>query len=332
MVLPSWPTSTPSGVVEQLPAEAPVGAHQAEVGQRRPGAPASRATVAGASTPGAVGGDAVVRGACAAKASRSRGRIASIEPAGAFERARAQTGAGLRSGVGLELDVADRGAEQDRLVRAGRRVGQARAARTGARAGSRRTASRAAPRRGGRARSSRRCCRRTARRAGTAAARRGGRRGTSRRQSSPTPVSVKMSPSKPAVWLSSWRAVIDGRRGLVADLELRAGRCGIGSSRSTLPSSTSCITSVAVHTLVIDPIWKTESAVASTPVDRAQQAGGVVDDLAAGEDGHSRAGHVVLLDERGQLLRDPGLHVGQVAHAAHRKNEPRHCVRRLEQL
>jgi hypothetical protein len=28
------------------------------------------------------------------------------------------------------------------------------------------------------------------------------------RQSSPTPVSVKMSPSKPAVWLSSWRVVM----------------------------------------------------------------------------------------------------------------------------
>ncbi len=27
-------------------------------------------------------------------------------------------------------------------------------------------------------------------------------------QSSPIPVSVKMSPSKPAVWVSSWRTVI----------------------------------------------------------------------------------------------------------------------------
>ena len=60
-----------------------------------------------------------------AKASRSRGRIASIEPAGAFERASAQTGAGSVAGAGLGLDVADRGAEHDRLVRAGRRVGQA---------------------------------------------------------------------------------------------------------------------------------------------------------------------------------------------------------------
>src|ERR671920_506920 len=39
-----------------------------------------------------------------------------------------------------------------------------------------------------------------------------------------------------------------------------------GASRSSLPSSTSCMTTVAVHTLVMEPIWKTESSVASTPV------------------------------------------------------------------
>ena len=32
------------------------------------------------------------------------------------------------------------------------------------------------------------------------------------------------------------------------------------------PSSTSCMTRVAVRTFVIEPIWKTESAVTSTPV------------------------------------------------------------------
>ena len=39
-----------------------------------------------------------------------------------------------------------------------------------------------------------------------------------------------------------------------------------GTSRSTLPSSTSCMTSVLVQSLVIEPIWNTESGVASTPV------------------------------------------------------------------
>ena len=35
---------------------------------------------------------------------------------------------------------------------------------------------------------------------------------------------------------------------------------------SSSPSSASCMTSVAVQVLVIEPIWKTESVVASTPV------------------------------------------------------------------
>ena len=39
-----------------------------------------------------------------------------------------------------------------------------------------------------------------------------------------------------------------------------------GASRSSSPSSTSCTTSVAVHTFVIEPIWNSESGVTSTPV------------------------------------------------------------------
>ena len=60
-----------------------------------------------------------------AKARRSRGRIASIDPAGAFERASAQIGAGWSVGVGRRPDVADRGAEHDGLVGTVGRVGQA---------------------------------------------------------------------------------------------------------------------------------------------------------------------------------------------------------------
>ena len=187
MVLPSWPTIAPSGVSNRSKPRPQRGAHQAEVGQVDLRAPASGAAVPGASTwvPSAAPPSVEVH-----RGRRPAGRaarIASIEPAGAFERASAQTGAGLVAGARLELDVADRGAEQDRLVRAGRRVGQARAARRGARAGTRRTASRAAPRPGGRARSSRRCCRRTARRAGTAAGRRAGTPRYFSTQSSPTP-------------------------------------------------------------------------------------------------------------------------------------------------
>ena len=80
------------------------------------------------------------------------------------------------------------------------------------------------------------------------------------------PVSVKTSPSKPDVWVSSWRTVMT----LAASLSpiSNSGRyVWTVASRSTLPSSTSCSTSELVQSLVIDPIWNTESVVASTPVD-----------------------------------------------------------------
>ncbi len=84
-------------------------------------------------------------------------------------------------------------------------------------------------------------------------------------QSSPVPVSVKMSPSNPEVWVSSWRTVICAAASSSAIRN--SGRyVRTGSSRPTFPSSTSCMTSVLVHSLVIEPIWNTESAVASTPV------------------------------------------------------------------
>ena len=48
----------------------------------------------------------------------------------------------------------------------------------------------------------------------------------------------------------------------------------------------------------------------------AQHAGGVVDDLTVCEDGHGRGRDVVLLDQPGQLVGDPGLHLVQGAHGA----------------
>ncbi|SCK56578.1 hypothetical protein H180DRAFT_05255 [Streptomyces sp. WMMB 322] len=129
----------------------------------------------------------------------------------------------------------------------------------------RRRACPAAPRRAGPARSSPRCCTRNRSPGGISC-------GTSRRvatyfsmQSSPTPVSVKMSPSKPEVWVSSCLTVICSEASRSA--MRNSGRyLRTGSSGSTRPSSTSCMTSVLVHSFVTDPIWKTESVVASTPV------------------------------------------------------------------
>ena len=85
------------------------------------------------------------------------------------------------------------------------------------------------------------------------------------RQSSPRPVSVKTSPSMPLVWVSRCRMVTR----LVTSGSARrssGSTSAIGASRSSRPSSTSCMTIVAVHTLEMDPIWNTESVVASTPV------------------------------------------------------------------
>ena len=59
----------------------------------------------------------------------------------------------------------------------------------------------------------------------------------------------------------------DGEAAAASSASANSGRYRrTGASSSTRPSSTSCITSVAVQTLVIEPTWKTESAVASTPV------------------------------------------------------------------
>ncbi len=55
------------------------------------------------------------------------------------------------------------------------------------------------------------------------------------------------------------------------------------------------MTTVAVQTFVIDPIWKSESAVASTPVSRLSDPGGGGHDGAVAQHRDGRARHVVLL-------------------------------------
>ena len=70
---------------------------------------------------------------------------------------------------------------------------------------------------------------------------------------------------------------------------------------SSSPSSTSCMTRVVVQTFVIEPIWKTESGVASTPVAVLEQAGGEVDHLAVLEHRYRGAGHAALGDEAGEI-------------------------------
>ena len=84
-------------------------------------------------------------------------------------------------------------------------------------------------------------------------------------QSSPRPVSLKTSPSIPLVCVRRCRVVTE----LVTSGSATrnpGSTSATGASRSSRPSSTSCMTSVAVHTFVIEPIWKSESGVTSTPV------------------------------------------------------------------
>ena len=171
MVLPSWPMIAPSAVSKRSkprPHEVPIRPRSGQLDLLgvHPSGGAGREHL------GAVGGLAVVH--------VHLGELEQVARAHAEHRAgrrvRAGEGphrGGLVAGARLELDVADRGAEHDRLVRVGRGVGQAeRREQVLAQAGVV-VSSRGAPRPGGRARRSRRCCRRTARRPGTAAAPRG---------------------------------------------------------------------------------------------------------------------------------------------------------------
>ena len=74
------------------------------------------------------------------------------------------------------------------------------------------------------------------------------------------------------------------------------------------------MTSVAVQSLVIDPIWKTESAVASTPVAvlSTPAAASMTSPSASTADGG--AGHAVLREQAGQALAEPGVDLSQVRH------------------
>ena len=68
------------------------------------------------------------------------------------------------------------------------------------------------------------------------------------------------------------------------------------------------MTRVAVHTFVIEPIWKSESAVASTPVARLRIPGGRGLDTFASEDGDRGRGHTVLLAQQVEpVLQGMGL-------------------------
>nr|WP_244632023.1 hypothetical protein [Microbacterium sp. Se63.02b] len=85
------------------------------------------------------------------------------------------------------------------------------------------------------------------------------------RVSSPRPVSVKTSPSIPLVCVRRWR-IVTVRVTSGSEDENSGTYSTIGASRSSLPSSTSRITTEVVHTLLIEPIWNTESSVVSIPV------------------------------------------------------------------
>ena len=135
-----------------------------------------------------------------------------------------------------------------------------------------------------------------------------------------------MSPSKPAVWHRSWRVVICCGRALVQDPEVRQVRADRG---------------VEIDHALVDELHderaRPELRDGPDLEDRvgggfhaggpAQHAGGVVDDLTVREDGHGRGRDVVLLDQPGQLVGDPGLHLVQGAHGPHRTNVSPGCVR-----
>ncbi len=80
-------------------------------------------------------------------------------------------------------------------------------------------------------------------------------------------MSWKKSPSIPLVCVSSCRTVTDFVASASATANSGSTESTVASSSSS-PASTSCITSVAVYTLLIDPTWNTESAVTATPVPR----------------------------------------------------------------
>ena len=82
----------------------------------------------------------------------------------------------------------------------------------------------------------------------------------------------------------------------VGDAEVRQVR-RTGASSSTRPSSTSCMTSVAVQTFVIEPIWNSESVVASTPVSRLSVPEAAAATSPSRSTGDGCARHVVHLAE-----------------------------------
>ena len=89
------------------------------------------------------------------------------------------------------------------------------------------------------------------------------------------------------------------------------------ASYDARPSSTSCATIVAVKVLVIDPIWKTLSAVVVTPVRVLSTPNGDDGGLAVGPDAEHGARYGRLLGECSQSLGPvPDVHRRQLVVSA----------------
>ena len=108
---------------------------------------------------------------------------------------------------------------------------------------------RGAPRRCGPRRRSQHCSRRTSLQAGGCGRR---RRGAPRTATNVSPPGVGEDvPVDAAAWLSNARTVTEGDS---SSASLKSVGFWMGASRSSSPSSTSCMTSIVVQTFVIDPI------------------------------------------------------------------------------
>src|SRR5579863_1916707 len=76
-----------------------------------------------------------------------------------------------------------------------------------------------------------------------------------------------MSPSIPLVWVSRCATVTCPARSAAPSRRPGSASAKV-VSRDSSPSSISCMIMVAVHSLVIDPTWNTESVLTRTPVAR----------------------------------------------------------------
>ncbi len=116
----------------------------------------------------------------------------------------------------------------------------------------------------------------------------------------------------PLVWVSRFQTVT-----FLVTSGSRSASSGTisttGVSRANLPSSTSCMTTVAVHTLLTEPICQTESSVEGwpvpawrTPVTAVTRSSGAPSRTQA-QDAELGAGDAVLLHELGEARLPVGL-------------------------